>query len=126
MPTIRSHLALFGALSCLIASLALSGVAAATTLPPGVHADPGSPAAKEYSIPLSTARGQAAGSSASGKLFGAGITKGPSAPVKVLHPSSGSGVLWMLLVGVLVLGLGGVGGLALGRNRRRTVGPGLH
>ncbi len=50
-------------------------------LEPGVHVDPGSPAAKEYVIPLTMARqtgapGSSAGSSAA--LFGAGI--GPRGP----------------------------------------------
>jgi hypothetical protein len=49
---------------------------AAEGLEPGVHADPGSPAAKEYALPINQARqtgaasGHAAGSPA---LFGAGI-----------------------------------------------------
>lgn len=52
---------------------------AAGALEPGVHADPGSPAAKEYALPLNQARqtgrgagGGGEGSSASGP-FGAGI-----------------------------------------------------
>ncbi len=61
------------ALSCLAVS-----VQAATGLEPGVHADPGSPAAKEYALPLNQARqaGERAGSHASSgstALFGAGI-----------------------------------------------------
>jgi hypothetical protein len=44
----------------------------------------------------------------------------------VLHPSSGSGVLWMILVGALVLVLGGVGGFALGRGRPRRADPRLN
>jgi hypothetical protein len=43
-------------------------------LEPGVHVDPGSPAGKEYQIPLGAARGVAGPSG----LFGSGITKGPS------------------------------------------------
>jgi hypothetical protein len=62
--------------------LALSCVAvsaqAATGLEPGVHADPGSPAAKEYALPLNQARQAGGGggghaSSGSTALFGAGI-----------------------------------------------------
>lgn len=56
---------------------------AAPGLEPGVHADPGSPAAKEYALPLNQAR--QAGSARKGGSsrvapFGAGI-----------HPSGGSG-----------------------------------
>lgn len=53
------------------------GAAPAHALEPGVHVDPGSPAAKEYAIPLSVARGQGTEAASSGKepaLFGAGIT----------------------------------------------------
>jgi hypothetical protein len=68
------------AYACLAASPGSAGA-----LEPGVHADPGSPAAKEYALPLNQARqtgqasGKAAGSSGSGSssgeaaLFGAGI-----------------------------------------------------
>jgi hypothetical protein len=45
-------------------------------LPPGVHIDPGSPAAKEYVIPLSQARqtgAEGSSSSSAVPLFGAGI-----------------------------------------------------
>jgi hypothetical protein len=60
------------ALSCVAVS-----AQAGTGLEPGVHADPGSPAAKEYALPLNQAR-QAAGSgdhanSGSAALFGSGI-----------------------------------------------------
>ncbi len=48
------------------------------------------------------------------------------APVKALHPSSGSGVLWMVIAGVIVLVLGGLGALAVGRGRGRVVDPGLN
>jgi len=60
------------ALSCLPVS-----AQAATDLEPGVHADPGSPAAKEYALPINQARqtGAAPGQASSGSaaLFGAGI-----------------------------------------------------
>ena len=60
------------ALSCLTVS-----AQAATGLEPGVHADPGSPAAKEYALPINQARqtGAAPGQASSGSaaLFGAGI-----------------------------------------------------
>jgi hypothetical protein len=66
----------------ILATLALSCVAssaqAATGLEPGVHADPGSPATKEYALPLNQARQTGRGSpghttSSSATLFGAGI-----------------------------------------------------
>jgi hypothetical protein len=47
-------------------------------LPPGVHVDPGSPAGKEYGIPLSQARG--GGDSGSRGLFGSGITRSTPGP----------------------------------------------
>lgn len=61
------------ALSCLAAS-----ALAATGLEPGVHVDPGSPAAKEYALPLNQARQTGASTSGnastgSAALFGAGI-----------------------------------------------------
>jgi hypothetical protein len=65
-------------------ALALSPTAAQATtgLEPGVHIDPGSPAAKEYVIPLAQATqiGNAGSSSngSSAPLFGAGI--GPRGP----------------------------------------------
>jgi hypothetical protein len=55
--------------------------APALALEPGVHIDPGSPAAKEYALPVNQARGTGSGGEGSGgsseKLFGAGI-KPPS------------------------------------------------
>jgi len=48
------------------------------------------------------------------------------APTKVLHPGSGSGVLWMLLAGALVLVVGGLGGFALSRGHGRAADPGLN
>ena len=58
----------------------LSGVIASVSsaLEPGVHADPGSPAAKEYALPLTQAR--QTGSPHGGGLFGAGIGRKPSGP----------------------------------------------
>jgi hypothetical protein len=59
-------------MSCLATS-----AQAAEALEPGVHADPGSPAAKEYALPINQARqtGAASGHGGSGSaaLFGAGI-----------------------------------------------------
>jgi hypothetical protein len=68
-----------------LAAIALSGAAAsaqaASGVEPGVHVDPGSPAAKEYALPLSQARGTGSPPSSApstqtgseGTLFGAGI-----------------------------------------------------
>jgi hypothetical protein len=66
----------------LAVALSLAGPAFAATSP-GVHVDPGSPASKEYAIPLSNARGS--GSGHSGSLFGSGITSGGG-------PKAGAGV----------------------------------
>jgi hypothetical protein len=56
--------------------------------------------------------------------FGAGGSASavPSA-IKVLHPSSGSGLLCLLLVAAAVLVLGGGAGMALSRSRRQAPGP---
>jgi hypothetical protein len=65
----------------LLTALALPCGAWGVGLPPGVHIDPGSPAAKEYALPLSQARdtGHSANESASSPpLFGAGIGKASS------------------------------------------------
>ena len=74
--------------------LAMSSIAYAqpgTGVEPGVHIDPGSPAAKEYALPLSQARqigAEAASSgSSSGPLFGAGI--GPPGAGGSSQPGSG-------------------------------------
>lgn len=79
-------------ISLLALAAPASSVAAAGGNPPtGVHVDPNSPAAKQYAIPLASARGQAPGSSASGPLFGAGIKlhkKKPAAPAVVSTPPS--------------------------------------
>ena len=56
-----------------LAGVCVVGATPARALEAGVHVDPGSPAAKEYAIPLSQARQQGStGSEAA--LFGAGIT----------------------------------------------------
>ncbi len=74
-------------LPALLVGLGLPGGAAAKD-EPGVHTDPGSPAGKEYVIPLAGARREAAGGgnssggggggANSGPLFGAGIRRVPS------------------------------------------------
>lgn len=174
-------------LVCAGCALALPAPALAAGGSP-VHVDPASPVAKEYALPLATARGAPPESGQSGKLFGSGIrhtstvptqtvtttttvtpppvstpteqTVTPAPPVtvaprprrhrrhhhpvhvttvtlpalttpttpsrvitaratpaayRVLRPGSGSGLLWMLLAAVLVLGIGSAGGVLLRR-----------
>ena len=80
----------------LAAGWALTGTAAA--LEPGVFVDPGSPAGKEYGVPLSDLRGAASGHAPVGNdappLFGIGISParasgaaGPTAARGGLHRS---------------------------------------
>jgi hypothetical protein len=65
------------ALAVLTMSCSAACAQAATSLEPGVHIDPGSPAAKEYALPLAQARqtggGASTGKDSSGALFGTGI-----------------------------------------------------
>ena len=72
----------------------------ALALEPGVHVDPGSPAGKQYQIPIATARSEAAGgsgaSNSTAPAFGVGVT-----------PSGGSGP-----------GSGGTGGVAASGQHR--------
>jgi hypothetical protein len=191
-------------LICAACTLAIPAAAAALGNSP-VHIDPRSPVAKEYALPLASARGAVPESGKSGNLFGSGLKDGskppppktvatqappkavmetethtattpttppvttpqatsppvttppvtttrpaePPAPrpkdvitvtlpdlptttaatytkttvsaapaaYQVLRPGSGSGVLWMVLAGVLVVAVGGAGGLALARRR---------
>ncbi|MHB8658448.1 MAG: hypothetical protein ACYC91_10925 [Solirubrobacteraceae bacterium] len=61
-----------------------SATAAQSALAPGVHIDPGSPAGKQYAIPVASARSETAGFSGpraggSPPLFGVGITKSVTA-----------------------------------------------
>jgi hypothetical protein len=136
------------ALSCSTAA-AHTGTAPHTgaTLAPGVHVDPGSPAAKEYAIPLTQASDVGGSSSGSSTpTFGAGISSGSHGagshragasssagstkahtfatglPAAALQTSSGSGgsVLALLGGGAVILLLGGIGGAVLWRSRRRT------
>ena len=83
-----------GVLAVLAVSLFISTQSAAA-LEPGVHVDPGSPAAKQYALPLNQAReigrsgaGQAAGTSPS--LFGAGIGSAGSHRAAVTAEGAGS------------------------------------
>ena len=59
-------------------------LAASPKLEPGVHVDPGSPAGKQYQIPISSARSEAAGgaggTNGTAPAFGVGITSGGSGP----------------------------------------------
>jgi len=140
------------ALACaaLLAATPATGLAASNP----VHVDPKSPVAKEYAIPLATARGAAPESGQAGALFGSGISSSShtvtspstdprptpaSAPAhtpapaahtrpattveatpaayRVLRAGSGSGLLWMILAAVVVIGLGSAGGFLLSRQR---------
>jgi len=78
-------------------AVGLPGGALGKGLPPGVHVDPGSPAGKEYQIPVASARslsaGQKGGSSgANPPLFGVGVTsaRAPSATSPAATAGSGS------------------------------------
>jgi len=82
-----------GALAALVVICSAVPVQAATGLEPGVHPDPGSPAAKEYALPLNQARrtgeGAATNESSSAVVpFGAGIH--PSGSGRSSHPGSGA------------------------------------
>jgi hypothetical protein len=168
-------------LICAACTLAIPAAAAASGSSP-VHIDPRSPVAKEYALPLASARGAAPEGGKSGSLFGSGLehNRKPASPktvttqappkavtdtetytataiqpaeapkprpkdvitvtlpdlptttattrtkttvsaapaaYQVLRPGSGSGVLWMVLAGVLVVAVGSAGGLALARRR---------
>ncbi|MGI9185745.1 MAG: hypothetical protein ACR2GZ_12445 [Solirubrobacteraceae bacterium] len=62
-------------------------------LPPGVHVDPGSPAGKEYAVPLGSARGIGGTGGSGGSRFGSGITGtgGGGPPRPPVSPSAGRG-----------------------------------
>jgi hypothetical protein len=87
---VRAAARLTGVLAVLSLTLLTSAAQATAGLEPGVHIDPGSPAAKEYVIPLHQARGTgAAGSSSSNSatpLFGSGV--GPRGPGGAAHSGS--------------------------------------
>src|SRR5207248_2784205 len=72
-----SRCLLCSALAVLMLTLMLAALPAVSfALEPGVHADPGSPAEKQYVLPLSQARGtggESSSHSSSPRLFGAGI-----------------------------------------------------
>ncbi len=81
-----------GALAAFAVSLSIS-TQAATGLEPGVHVDPGTPAAKQYALPLSQAREMGrggAGAGASSSLFGAGIGSARSHHAAVAAKDAGS------------------------------------
>jgi hypothetical protein len=71
--------------AAIAASMSAQLASPALGLEPGVHIDPGSPAAKEYALPVNQARVTGSGGERSGespeKLFGAGI-KPPSSGSK--------------------------------------------
>jgi len=83
-----------GALAAFALSCLAVPVPVALGLEPGVHADPGSPAAKQYALPLNQARQTGAGptgheGSSAGAPFGAGI-KPPGAGGSS-HSGAGAG-----------------------------------
>jgi hypothetical protein len=82
------------ALTAVATSWAALVVQSAAALEPGVHIDPGSPAAKEYALPVSQARGAGEGDGSEGtheQLFGAGIKPPGSGSPRGGSPSAGSG-----------------------------------
>jgi hypothetical protein len=86
---------IIGALAALALSCGTAFGQGATDLEPGVHADPGSPAAKEYALPLTQARRTGAAPSShenppEASLFGAGI-KPPGSGGSGGSPRSGPG-----------------------------------
>ena len=139
---LRSLLALVCSASLIaLPATAAAGAGAGATNNSPLHVDPSSPVAKEYALPLATARDAPSSSAAptSGRdvsLFGAGIRHGikhgsgssttatttttpkraPAAHA-VLRSGLGSGVLWMAVAAVVVVALGSAGGIALRRRR---------
>lgn len=83
---------LVGALAILALSCSIGYAQTGTGLEPGVHVNPGSPAAKEYALPLNQARQTggkgSTGGGSPGAPFGSGITPPGSGGPKV--PGSGS------------------------------------
>jgi hypothetical protein len=81
MSIMRKHLLLLTALAATFTAVApVSALAGSTSPTAGVHMDPGSPVAKEYALPLATARGAPADTGSNGSLFGSGITKSRGHP----------------------------------------------
>jgi hypothetical protein len=84
-----------GVLTGLATSCFAAPVQAAAGLEPGVHADPGSPAAKQYALPLEQARragmGTATRRSSSDVPFGTGIKPGGSGGARRRSASRGNG-----------------------------------
>jgi hypothetical protein len=70
-------------LVCAVCALASPAPALAAGGSP-VHVDPSSPVAKEYALPLATARGAPAESGQGGKLFGSGIKHADSKPAQTV------------------------------------------
>jgi len=132
-----------GVLAALALSCACGPAEAASGLEPGVHVSPGSPAAKEYALPLNQARqtGTGAGGGAHREtLFGAGITppvsggsaragthagagrsahaRGAGAAIPTLTSGDNGSVLALVGGGVAILVLGAFGGIVLRHSRR--------
>jgi hypothetical protein len=83
--SVRVRVRVLATLACVAGVAGLPGIANATTSNP-LHVDPKSPVAKEYALPLASARGAAPESGKSGKLFGAGITAERNATKTTIAP----------------------------------------
>jgi hypothetical protein len=88
-----THVVSFVCIGLVVIAPGVANAAGTPSLQPGVHIDPGSPAAQEYAIPLQQARGAApsttggassGGSDGSNRPFGSGIT-----PAKTSGTSDG-------------------------------------
>jgi hypothetical protein len=83
----RIHWVAYAVLVCLIAPATALG-----SPPSGVHVDPGSPAGKQYQIPITAARSEASGSgsgqSANPPAFGVGVTASPSTAPTASTPAT--------------------------------------
>lgn len=88
--------AVVGAVIALVTlSIPQMALASGSTLQPGVHVDPGSPAGKEYQIPVVGARTEAAGGTqgqgGSPPLFGVGVTPSGASATSATSATSGAG-----------------------------------
>jgi hypothetical protein len=73
-----------------------TALAAGGSLQPGVHVDPGSPAGKQYQIPIAAARGETSSghgsaNSSNPPLFGAGITAASQTPARSTAAGASTG-----------------------------------
>lgn len=91
----HKHLLLLAALGASFMAAPTTALAGQSSPTAGVHIDPSSPVAKEYALPLATARGAPADTGSTGSLFGSGITKHSGsqrrATSKSMRPNDGNG-----------------------------------